>query len=151
MISKHSMLAIAAVIAVAAGDTAGASGQPPARETTAGCQFSQLRVTTKLASPGVSHHGYVLLFFNRGSACTLRAYPGVDAVSATGRRVESAARTKSGYLGGLRSGQAIPTVRLARGGTASALTEYIDGPVPGLSCPKAAAFKVTPPNAISAR
>jgi Protein of unknown function (DUF4232) len=146
MTSKRMILGVAVVIAVAAGETANASGQATA--AAARCQLRHLRITTTLASPGVSHHGYVLLFHNLGGACTLSGYPGVDALSSAGQRVESAKRTKSGYLGGLRPGQGIPTVHLAHGKTASAITEYIDGPVPGLSCPQAAAFNVTPPNTI---
>ena len=111
------------------------------------CGTSKLRITAVLASPGLSHHGYVLRFQNRGSTCTLTGYPGVDAISAHGKRLVSARRTKRGYLGGLKQGQGIPNVRLTRGKTASALLEYVDGPIAGLRCPKVAAFKVTPPNA----
>jgi hypothetical protein len=146
MTSKRMMLGVAAVMALAAAQAADASGRTPAKAATARCQLRQLSITTTLASPGVSHHGYVLLFHNRGGACTLSGYPGVDALSSTGHRVASAKRTKSGYLGGLRPGEAIPTVRLAHGKTASAITEYIDRPVPGLSCVQAAELNVTPPN-----
>jgi Protein of unknown function (DUF4232) len=148
MTSKLIMLGVTVAVAVAAGEAADASGRPPAKPAAANCQLRQLRITTTLASPGASHHGYVLLFHNRGGACTMSGYPGVDALAATGRRLESATRTKSGYLGGLGPGQEIPVVRLAHNKTASALTEYIDGPVPGLFCPKASAFKITPPNTI---
>lgn len=139
---------VAASIGVA--QAAGASGHAAgvARIASAPrCGTSKLRITVGAASPGVSHHGYVLRFQNRGGTCTLTGYPGVDGVSGQGKTLVSARRTKSGYLGGLRPGEPIPRVGLARGKTASALLEYVDGPVPGLSCPGVAALKVTPPNA----
>lgn len=49
------------------------------------CQAGQLRVGLAQASPGASHHGYVLRFRNHGGACTLTGYPGVDGLSAMGR------------------------------------------------------------------
>jgi hypothetical protein len=61
--------------------------------------------------------------------------------------VLSAKRTRSGFLGGLGPGRPIPQVHLAHGKSASALVEYIDGPVPGLSCPGVKSFKVTAPGA----
>ena len=49
----------------------------------------------------------------------------------------------------LKPGEGIPHVELAHGKTASALLEYLEGPVPGLYCPGVATLKVTPPNAIA--
>jgi Protein of unknown function (DUF4232) len=142
--------AVIVVACIGAAQGAGAAAQPAGAARTAAaprCGTSKLRITAVLASPGLSHHGYVLRFQNRGNTCTLSGYPGVDGVSAQGNRLVSARRTKRGYLGGLKPGQAIPHVQLAHGKTGSALLEYIDGPVPGLVCPGVAALKVTPPNA----
>lgn len=141
---------VVVVASIAAAEAAGASGDSPgsARSASASrCRTSALRITLGPASPGVSHHGFVLRFQNRGSACTLTGYPGVDGVSAQGKTLVSARRTERGYLGGLKPGEGISRVQLSRGKTASALFEYVDGPVPGLSCPAVAALKVTPPNA----
>ena len=156
----RSQMAVGAVVIVAAsigaGQAAGAGGQPAgaARAGATGaaaprCETSELRITAVLASPGLSHHGYVLRFQNRGTPCALSGYPGVDGLSAQGHRLVSARRTKRGYLGGLKPGRPIPHVRLAHGKTASALLEYVDGPVPGLFCPRVSSLKVTPPNAIT--
>jgi Protein of unknown function (DUF4232) len=130
--------------AVAAGRVGGA--RPSAKASAAArCQGKRLRVTLALASPGLSHHGYVLRFENRGPACTISGYPGVDGLSAQGRRVLSARRTKSGYLGGVGPGHPIPRVRLAKGKTASAILEWIDlGP----PCPEVQSLKVTAPGAV---
>jgi Protein of unknown function (DUF4232) len=79
----------------------------------------------------------------------LTGYPGVDALSAQGHRIVSAQRTKSGYLGGVGPGHSIPLVHLAHKKSASAVLEWVDGPVPGLVCPRAHSLKVTPPNAFN--
>ena len=158
MARRHMAVGAAVIVAasIGAGHAAGAGGQP-ARVTRQGatgaaaprCGTSKLRITAALASPGLSHHGYVLRFQNRGTTCTLSGYPGVDGLSAQGKRLVSARRTKRGYLGGLKPGQPIPHVQLAHGKTASALLEYLDGPVPGLFCPRVSSLNVTPPNAIA--
>lgn len=144
-----------AVLVAGAGPlgTAGGKTVTPAHAVAlaaARCRAQQLRVTLAQASPGASHHGYVLRFRNHGGACTLTGYPGVDGLSATGTRVLSARRTKSGYLGGLRPGRPIPRVGLANGKTASAILEWVDGPIPGQFCPKVQSLKVTAPNVVSA-
>jgi hypothetical protein len=109
------------------------------------CQEKALSITLTGASPGLSHHGYVIEFKNRGSACTIAGYPGVDALNAQGHRILSAQRAKAGYLGGVTSGP-IPTVHLAKGKTASAVLEWIDlGP----PCPSAHSLRITPPNAVT--
>jgi Protein of unknown function (DUF4232) len=111
------------------------------------CLEPRLRITLVQASPGASHHGYVLRFQNQGGACTLTGYPGVDALSAQGHRLVSAQRTMNGYLGGVPPGGPIPLVYLAHEKSASAVLEWVDGPVPGLTCPQAQSLKITPPNA----
>ena len=137
--------ALAAIQAGAAGGrTNRAIGATAKAAAPATCQTKGLGVTLTQASPGVTHHGYVIEFKNRGRACTITGYPGVDALNAKGHRVLSAKRTKSGYLGGVASGP-IPKVRLAKGKTASAILEWIDL---GSPCPQARSLKITPPNAV---
>lgn len=146
---------IIAALALGAGQVATASGRParrlaPAVAVAVGrCQEQTLRITLAQASPGADHHGYVLLFHNRGAACTLKGYPGVDGFSAQGHRLVSARRTKSGYLGGVAPGRPIPLVHLPQGRTASAMLEWVDGPVPGLSCSAVRSLQITPPGAVS--
>jgi Domain of unknown function (DUF4232) len=144
------------VVALAAGAgplaTAGGETAAPAQSAAVAagrCRSQQLRVTLAQASPGASHHGYVLRFRDQGGACTLTGYPGVDGLSAKGKRVLSARRTKSGYLGGLKPGRPIPQVHLANGKSASAILEWVDGPIPGQFCPRVQSLKVTPPNVLS--
>lgn len=93
-------MALAAIPAGAAGGQTGRGvGATAGKAASANCQGKELGVTLTEASPGVTHHGYVIEFKNRGAACTLAGYPRVDALNAAGHRVLSAKRTKSGYLG----------------------------------------------------
>ncbi|HUA47571.1 MAG TPA: DUF4232 domain-containing protein [Solirubrobacteraceae bacterium] len=131
--------------AVAAGRAGGAQRPSANASAAARCQGRRLRITLAVASPGVSHHGYVLRFQNKGSACTIGGYPGVDGLSAQGQRVLSARRTKSGYLGGVGPSHPIPRVPLAKGKTASAIVEWVDlGP----PCPRVQSLKVTAPDSV---
>jgi Protein of unknown function (DUF4232) len=143
--------AAVAALATVAGQVGAAGGRTPtavhkaaSKSPAARCQGKALGISLTQASPGVSHHGYVIEFRNRGSACTITGYPGVDALNAKGRRILSAKRTKSGYLGGVRSGP-IPKVHLAKGKIASAMVEWIDL---GSPCPSAHSLKITAPNAV---
>jgi Domain of unknown function (DUF4232) len=150
MTSKHAVAlggaGLIAALALGVGESAAANG--PSARAAARCPAPLLRLTVVQSSSATGHHGYVLRFRNRGSACTLKGYPGVDALSAQGHRVESAQRTKSGFLGGVGPGHPIPQVHLAKGQTASAMVEYLDGPIPGHFCPAAKSFAVTPPGAL---
>jgi hypothetical protein len=89
-------------------------------EADPGCQANELGISLTDVGAYSFHTGLAIEFKNRGSACTITGYPGVDALSATGRRILSAKGTKSGYIGGVFSGP-IPKVHLAKGKTASAL------------------------------
>lgn len=128
----------------AGGQTLRAVGAATKSAAPVRCRGTELGTTLTVAQGGLSHQGYVIEFKNRGGACTITGYAGVDALNAKGRRVLSATRTKSGYLGGVESGP-IPKVHLAKGQTASALLEWIDV---GPPCPRARSLRITPPNAV---
>jgi hypothetical protein len=146
---------VVAAVAVFAGQVVAAGGQtagavhPAAKQSVAGrCQANALGISLVYVGAASFHTGFAIEFKNRGSACTITGYPGVDALSATGRRILSAKRTKSGYLGGVFSGP-IPKVHLANGQTASALVEWSDGAPFGLPCPHVRSLRITPPGAAS--
>jgi Protein of unknown function (DUF4232) len=139
-------VALGAIQAGAAhGQTARAAHSTAKNAAPATCRAKELGITLTQASPGLTHHGYVVEFKNRGRACTITGYPGVDGLNAKGHRILSAKRTKSGYLGGVASG-AIPKVHLAKGKTASAIVEWSDL---GSPCPRAHSLRITPPNAVN--
>lgn len=116
-------------------------GTPPA------CNAAQLTLSVHGIQGGAGHAAAVLLFRDRGTPCSLRGYPSVDGLAANGLVVVRARQTAAGYLGGIRSGSAPPTVALKTGQTASALLEGLTGPTAGgAACPSYAALLVTPPH-----
>jgi hypothetical protein len=146
---------VVAAVAVFAGQVVAAGGQtagavhPAAKESVAGrCQANALGISLTDVGAYSFHTGFAIEFKNRGSACTITGYPGADALSATGRRILSAKRTKSGYIGGVFSGP-IPMVHLATGETASAMVEWADGAPVGVPCPPVHSLRITPPGAVS--
>lgn len=99
---------------------------------------------------GLGHSGIVLLLRNTGArTCSLRGYPGAALVTASGQEAD-AARTPSGYLGGLKAGSGVdPLVVVGPGRSASALLEGLDATSSGGACPTYSTLLVTPPNTTS--
>lgn len=146
-------VAVFAVQAVAAGGQTAGAAHPAARKAVPGrCQANALGTSLTFVGAYSLRAGLAIEFKNRGRACTITGYPGVDALSATGRRILSAKRTKAGYIGGVFSGP-IPTVHLATGDTASALVEWVNsGPLGlrlGLRCRHVDSLRITPPGAVT--
>ncbi len=131
-------LTTAVVVAAGAAATAGAASTA---STT--CAFGQLRITRSSAQAATGHRSIVLRFKNKGQACTLNGYPGVDALSGKLKRVASAKRTLAGFMGGFTHGTKPPVVHLATGHSASAVLEWTG--VGGGGCFRARYFLVTPP------
>lgn len=128
-------------------------GSPATRATSAAaapCAGADLSVTRTAWVGTAGHGGFALLFRNDSTtACTLTGYPGVAALTATGRQAAQATRTLHGYQqGGLPPGVSMPpTVALAPGQSAAAGLEWIENAGPGqASCPVYPAILVTPPN-----
>jgi hypothetical protein len=130
---------------MAAGRTTGPAQHTVLLPAATTCKAKQLRTTLSQASPGATHHGYVIHFKNRGRICTITGYPGVDALNTRGHRILSAKRTSTGYLGGVASG-GLPKIHLAKGKTASAIVEWIDL---GSPCPRARSLRITAPDAVT--
>ncbi len=136
---------------------AAASSQPtvgPGGSTTSGgspgqpadCTAAHLEITLAQGGSGSGHRSAVLTFRNTGSGtCQLYGYPGVAGLDAHGAQLEQAARTTSGYLGGLR-GTTMAVVNLSAGQSASATVEALAFRPDGSSCSGYAALLVTPPN-----
>jgi Domain of unknown function (DUF4232) len=122
---------------------------PQARAATVpgGCTHAHTAVSLGPPEAATGHVGITIRFRNSGDAtCTLTGYPGAELVGHNRRR--DAARTLRGFMGGLSSSaRAIPGVRLAPGGSASALLEGEDvNPKTNGGCPNYSALLVTPPN-----
>lgn len=120
-----------------AGGTATGSRSSAAAPT---CTAAQLTIAAGPAGGAAGHLYLPVLFRNSGtSACSLRGYPGVDALDAAGHRVVAATRV---------GGTPINRITLAPGGAASAMVGAVDVPIgTATACPKAyAGLLVTPPN-----
>ncbi len=106
--------ALTATGAVAAAGTASASGVPR-------CGNGSLAVTRTQVQRGTSRSWLRLVYRNTTEqTCTVDGYPGLDAVSSTGRVLAHATRTQSSYAGGGR----LARVTVAGGGYASAGVEW---------------------------
>ncbi len=134
------LVAAGAVVAPASADghPAHTASAPPA------CSTSQL-VPFISAENGAAGTIYMTLTFaNVGSACTLRGFPGVQAVARNGSSLGNAAR--------ITAGTTVKTITLkaARAGNfprATATLGVVDaGALPNCKRVAAVALKVTPPN-----
>jgi hypothetical protein len=128
-------LVAAAIVLVAPGVTGATSVSE--------CTTTQLHVSLGTFQGGVGHGGWPIVFKNRGGICTLRGYPGVDGLSASGAVVVHAKRTLYGYLGGTHT---IKTVTLAKAKTASAFLEGYNAPVARQTCHPFKYLRITSPN-----
>jgi len=105
--------------AIGVGSTSGPAGTPE-------CTALGLTITATTGPSGGGHQSELLRFSNiSGHTCFMRGYPGVAQLHGS-QTLQNATRTRSGYLGGLPSGQSIPTVVLESGHSAAALVEALD-------------------------
>lgn len=111
----------------------------------AGCSTSALKVSLGTANGTAGTIFYPLKFVNTSHrSCTLRGYPGVSAVTSSGKQIGNAAT---------RSGSKFSTVTLAPGKQRSATIGIVDtGNFSKSKCQPvtAAGLKVFPPNASTA-
>lgn len=120
----------------------------PSTAVAAYCQIGDLSITAAPPLAGLGHEGVAVRFRNVGSGpCRLYGYPGVAGLNGAGAQEVEAARSPSGYLGGLAPGATTPPiVVLQPGQTGSAEVEGTDNPVNGAtSCSSYPALLVTPP------
>jgi hypothetical protein len=107
------------------------------------CGNAALAVTAGRSQGATGHGNFVLRFRNiTGRACTLRGYPGLDAVGRRGRVLEHAKRTRHGFTGGTRHG--VRTVLLAPRRFASADVEWRNVGRNGRDCTFSALVYATP-------
>jgi hypothetical protein len=112
--------------------------------TYSACGDHSLVVTTTPSDSGMGHSGMHLLFRNKtGQTCTLRGYPGFDAISRSGHVLAHARRTRTGYMGG----GSLHTVVLQPGHYASASVEWLNfNPVTDGDCRYSHSVAATPAN-----
>jgi hypothetical protein len=116
-----------------------------AAAATPACGNGSLAVT-RAPSQGAAGHGAFWLLFRNAShtTCSLRGYPGLDALDSHGNVLAHAQRTLSGYMGGPG---VVNTVLVAPGGFASATVEWLNfNPSNGTNCRFSTSVATTPPN-----
>ena len=114
------------------GSGSGTGGSGSGSAGTPECTASVLNISAATGPSGAGHQSEVLHFSNAGShTCFVRGSPGVAQLGVSSQTLQNAVRTFSGYLGGLPSGQSVPTVVLAPGRSASALVEALDAATNG--------------------
>jgi hypothetical protein len=143
------LLAGVATVAAAAAVTAAAvgldSGPAGAAAPVPECQGSLIALSHS-QTQGATGHGNVILRFKNisQSTCSLRGYPGVDALGPHGGVLAHARRTLNGFTGGA---SAVRTIVLHSWQTASADLEWhnFNFKTSG-SCRFSTTIAVTPPN-----
>lgn len=132
-------LLAAAVVGRAAMAAASADAAvPPA------CGDDALAVTATPSQGATGHANFVLEFRNvSGVKCTLRGYPGLDAIGKQGHLLKHAKRTLNGFTGGVHH---IHTVLVRPGKFASADVEWTNFGPHGGSCKGSLSVNATPAN-----
>jgi hypothetical protein len=126
-----------AALAVASAP-AGASSVPA-------CGNHSLAVSHSRSQGATGHANVVIRFRNTGyGACSLKGYPGLDALKANGHVLAHATRTLNGFTGGAHS---IKTIVLNPGKYASADVEWMNfNPVTSGACAFSKSIATTPAN-----
>lgn len=142
-------LAVGALAAPAASlvtpATAGAAGGAAPRATPKACTTKQLVTYLTGANGAAGTTYYTLNFTNLGGTCTLHGYPGVSAVSRSGRILGGAARRQKGKAKTV-------TLRAAKVGNPSSATvtlavvQALNFPAAKCHPVNAAGLRVYPPN-----
>lgn len=107
------------------------------------CASRQLVISLGRLSAALGHLALPIRFHDKGGTCSLRGFPRVDGLSASGRVIIRAKPSLKGYFGRWR----VATITLKNGQTASALLEGGD---PAFLSPRprsSRSFRITPPNA----
>jgi hypothetical protein len=115
----------------------------PAPATPRPCTSRQLVISLGTLSAGLGHLALPIRFRDRGGTCSLRGFPRVDGLSASGRVIIRAKRALKGYFGRWR----IATITLKNGQTASALLEGLDPAFFSRRPRSSRSLRIMPPNA----
>jgi hypothetical protein len=137
------------LVAAALGSTlltgAVALASVPADAATPMCGNAQIKVSHTASDGAMGHSGLTLVFKNVSAhSCGLYGYPGLDALTSTGRVLAHAQRTMLGAMGGAHTKK---TVLLTPGSYASARVEWMNfDPVTSSACTYSAKIATTPAN-----
>jgi|SRR5450755_778102 hypothetical protein len=107
------------------------------------CSSRQLVISLGTLSAALGHLALPIRFHDRGGTCSLRGFPHVDGLSASGRVIIRAKRALKGYFGDWR----VATITLTNRQTASALLEGLDPTFLPRPPGSSRSLRIAPPNA----
>ncbi|HEY8300638.1 MAG TPA: DUF4232 domain-containing protein [Jatrophihabitans sp.] len=138
------LIGAAAAVALTAGVAAGIATPAGAAAPVPACKGNLIAFSHNRPQ-GAAGHGNVILRFRNVSqgTCSLRGYPGVDALGRHGGVLAHATRTLHGFTGGT---SAVRTIVLHSWQRASADLEWANFGANGRSCRFSKSLAVTPPN-----
>jgi hypothetical protein len=130
--------AVTAGIAGAATSPAGAAPPVPS------CRGALIAVSHSHVDGATGHGNVVVIFRNISQqTCSLRGYPGLDAIGRNGNVLAHARRTLNGFTGGAH---AIHTIVLQSWQRASSDVEWMNFTANGHACRFSTSIATTPPN-----
>lgn len=140
---KHLRSALVTAATLAAGAFVAAG---PAAATVPACGNSSLDYGATASQGAAGTGSFVLLYRNHSAVtCSLRGYPGLDAMSSAGYVITHATRTVRGSAGGASHG--VQTITIPPHGYASATVEWKNfNPATSGSCRFSAGVDTTAPN-----
>ncbi len=135
---------VAAAAAVTTGAVGVVSGSAAAAAPVPQCQGALIQLSHSHPQGATGHGNVVLIFRNISqSTCSLRGYPGLDAIGPHGGVLAHARRSLRGFTGGAH---AINTIVLHSFQRASADVEWMNFRSNGGSCRFSKSIATTPPN-----
>lgn len=132
-----------AILLTTAGVTVQAVQGASAGDVASQCASRQLVISLGTLSAAVGRLALPIRFQDRGGTCSLRGFPRVDGLSASGRAIIRAQPALKGFFGRWR----IATITLENGQTASALLEGVDAAFLSPPPRSSRSLRITPPNA----
>ncbi len=130
--------AVASAVVGAASSPAGAAAPVPS------CKGALIAVSHSRPQGATGHGNVVVIFRNISQhTCSLRGYPGLDAIGRNGNVLAHARRTLHGFTGGA---SAVRTIVLHSWQQASSDVEWMNFRANGGSCVFSKSIATTPPN-----
>ncbi|HEY2297270.1 MAG TPA: DUF4232 domain-containing protein [Jatrophihabitans sp.] len=137
-------IAGAAVAAALTGSVAALDSAPAGAAPVPSCQGALIALSHNQPQGAAGHANVILRYKNISqSTCSLRGYPGLDALGPHGGVLAHATRTLHGFTGGT---SAVRTIVLHSFQTASADLEWANFGADGHDCRFSASIATTPPN-----
>jgi hypothetical protein len=138
------IVGVAVAAAVSAGVTGAATSPAGAAGPVPSCKGALIAVSHSRPQGATGHGNVVVIFRNISQhTCSLRGYPGLDAIGRNGNVLAHARRTLNGFTGGAH---AVRTIVLQSWQLASSDVEWMNFTANGHACRFSKSIATTPPN-----